>query len=65
MTYEQVSSVAVQCMARVEERLHILDLYETPTQGDLDECLAGVREATKSFQAAWSAFLDADRQAGQ
>ena len=65
MTYEQASSVAVQCMARVEERLHILDLYAEPTGADKDECLAGIREATKSFQAAWSAFLDADRQAGQ
>ena len=58
MTHDQFQSVAVQCMAAIEERLHILDLYETPTESEVREFVDGIRRNVATYQAAWSAYLD-------
>ena len=58
MTHDQVHAIAVEAMHRISEQLHILDLYETPTESEVREFVTAVRRNVSAYQAAWSAYQD-------
>ena len=58
MTHHQFQSVAVQCMAAIEERLLILDLYAEPTVSEVQEFVDGIRRDVATYKAAWDKYQD-------
>ena len=62
MNHDQFQSVAVQCMAAIEEQLHILDLYAEPTESEVREFVDAIRRNVAAYQAAWEKYKDNVRQ---
>ena len=58
MTHDQFQSVAVRCMAAIEERLHILDLYAEPTASEVQEFVDAIRRNVETYKAAWESYRE-------